>query len=506
MSGKRTLTIPLASFILCLGALSGCTEAGPSPAEHPVAGVARPLTFSSITFQGSSAVPSEHCRFTAARRDVFGAGRQVLIYSGAELPSETTGLCTVDDGAHAGSDSLVLVHPSIITGKLEAAAGSVVSGAVTNQHPRSNAEGFVAEPLAQLATRIAGGVGLGEYWRVPAAPVVAYAAPHGGEMEPGTDEQLAALNIPSADTRNAYWAVIGDMEPNGAADHWHITSSDISEFSFEGLQRLAAHSYTYAVSFHGFTNSQIPEHVLVGGDETLEFRQSVASILEHEVRARHNGFFLDALAIDMRECDLNSSHTSCKYKKYAGRDDDNFINELAASGRGLQLEQTSTARSSYGGTLARGVKSVFDCLLDEADEAIQNTDAATTSMLVDDVGRVLTTGACPYFVGELAVLHGTAQRWSFRTAVSCGTGDCTGLVGRVDAYFDNADGTWTWAGGGDLIPTLVSGSYQMQDDTTLEHPAIASRRYRFVVRASNTVSPPTAPTLQRGISVTGTRL
>lgn len=506
MSDKRSLTTTIALFIFSLGALSGCTEAGPSLAAHPVAGVAKSLTFSSIDFQGSSAVPNEHCRFTAARRDTFGAGRQVLIYSGSALPSETTGLCTVDDGAHTGSDSLVLVDPDIITGTLEATAGSVVSGSVTNEHPSANAEGFVAAPLAQLTTRIAGGVGLGEYWRVPAAPTVAYAAPHGGEMEPGTDEQLAALNIASADTRNAYWAVIGDMEPDGASAHWHITSSDISEHSFEGLQQLAAHGYTYAVSFHGFSNSQISEHVLVGGDEALEFRQSVASILEHEVSARHNGFFLDALAIDMRDCDLDPNHSSCKYKKYAGRDNDNFVNELAASGRGLQLEQSKTARGTYGGTVARGVKSVFDCLLDDADETSQNADPAATSMLVDDTGLDLTTGACPYFVGELAVLHGTAQTWSFRTAVSCGTGDCTGLVGRVDLYFDNADGTWTWTGGGELTATLVSGSYQLQRDTVLEHPAIASRSYRFVVRASNKVSPPAAPVLQRGISVTATRL
>jgi phage replication-related protein YjqB (UPF0714/DUF867 family) len=506
MSGKRTLTTIIASSILCLGALSGCTEVGPSPAAHPVAGMAKSLSFSNVTFQGSSAVPNEHCQFSAARRDTFGAGRQVLIHSGTAVPSVTTGLCTVDDEDHGGSDDRVLVNPGIITGTLEVDAGTVVTGSVTNEHPRAGAEGFVAEPLPQLATRIDGGVGLGEYWRVPAAPTVAYAAPHGGEVEPGTDEQLAALNIASADTRNAYWGVIGDMEPNGASDHWHITSSEVSEFSFEGLQNLAAHSYTYAVSFHGFSNSAISEHVLVGGDETLEFRQSVASILEHEVRARHNGFFLDALAIDMRDCDLNSSHASCKYKKYAGRDDDNFVNELTASGRGLQLEQTSTARNTYGGTLARGVKSVFDCLLDTPDEAFQNSNPATTSMLVDDVGLVLTTGDCPYFVGELAVNHGAAQRWSFRTAVSCGTGDCTGLIGRVDAYFDNADGSWTWTGGGELTATLVSGSYWLQRDTVVDLPASTSRRYRFVVRASNKVSTPTAPTLQRGSTVTGTRL
>ncbi|MBN1204232.1 MAG: poly-gamma-glutamate hydrolase family protein [Myxococcaceae bacterium] len=509
MSGTRTLIHILvsASFILSLGGLSACTEAGLTPAAHPVAGVARSLTFSSISFQGSSAVPKEHCQFTAARRDAFGAGRQVLIHTGSTLPGETTGLCTVDEGDHSGGESEVRVHPDIITDTFEVDAGTVVSGEVTNEHPRASAEGFVAEPLAPLATRISGGVGLGEYWRLPAAPAVptvAYAAPHGGEIEPGSDEQLAALGISSSDTRNAYWAVIGDMEPNGAADHWHITGGDISEFSFEGLQRLSAHSYAYAVAFHGFTNSQIPESVLVGGDEALEFRQSVASILEHEVRARHNGFFLDALAIDLSACDADSSHPSCKYKKYAGRDDDNFVNELPASGRGLQLEQTSTARKTYGAALARGVKSVVDCLLDDPDEATQNTDPATPSMSVDDAGLDLSTGACPYFVGELAVLHEAAQSWAFRTSVSCGAGDCAGLLGRVDAYTDNADGTWTWVGGGELTPTLVSGSYQLVQDTPLAHPASTSRRYRFVVRASNQVTSPATPVLQRGISVTGT--
>ncbi len=509
MSGIRTLIhiLVTTSFILSLGGLAACTEAGVTPAAHPVARVAMPLTFTGVSFEGSSQVPKEHCRFTAARRDTFGVGRQVLIHTGSTLPGQTTGLCTVDEGNHPGADTLVQVHPDIITGTLESTVGSVVSGSVTNQHPRSNAEGFVAEPLAQLATKVDGGVGVGEYWRLPTAPAVpavAYAAPHGGEIEPGSDEQLAALGISATDTRNAYWAVIGDMEPDGAADHWHITSGDVSEFSFEGLQQLSAHSYTYAVSFHGFSNSQIPEHVLVGGAETLEFRQSVASILEHEVKARHNGFFLDALGIDLRECDLNSTHPSCKYKKYGGRDEDNFVNELPASGRGLQLEQTSTARKTYGATLARGVKSVMDCLLDAPDEAFQNTDAAITSMSVDDVGLDLSAGACPYFVGEQAMLHGAAQRWAWRTAVSCGTGSCTGLIGRVDIYTDNADGTWAWAGGGALSPMLVSGSYQLVGDMTLDHPASTLRRYRFVVRASNQVTAPATPVLQRGITVTGT--
>ncbi|HYI00028.1 poly-gamma-glutamate hydrolase family protein [Hyalangium sp.] len=507
MSGFRTVIHILVFSILGVCGLSACTEAGQTPSAHPVAGVALPLTFSSVSFEESSNVPKEHCRFTAARRDTFGAGRQVLIHTGSTLPSQTTGLCTVDEGEHTGNDSLVLVHEDIITGALEAAAGTVVSGSVTNEHPLASAEGFVAEPLTPLATRISNGVGLGEYWRLPAAPAVptvAWAAPHGGEIEPGTDEELAALNISATDTRNAYWGVIGDMEPNGAADHWHITAGDVSEFSFEGLQRLRAHSYTYAVSFHGFTNSQIPEPVLVGGAEALEFRQSVASVLEHEVRVRHNGTFLDALAMDLRDCDANSNHASCKYKKYGGRDEDNFVNELPTSGRGLQLEQTTTARNTYGGTLARGVKSVLDCLLDAPDRAFQNSNPAATSMSVDDTGLILTTGACPYFVGELEVLHGAAQRWAFRTSVSCGTGSCTGLLGRVDAYGNNADGTWTWVGGGELSSTIVSGSSRLVSDTTLDHPASTSRRYRFVVRASNKVSPPAAPVLQRGISVTGT--
>lgn len=504
--------IQMAPLALSLAGCSGEPTDLPEPWQPESGAMTQAITTNDLTFRVDTdtvaPVEPEHCRFSATRRDAFGAGRQVLVSSTTDtLPHVYAGLCTVDATAHDGGVDDVIVTLDDFRHRLEVASGTSQSGYATNQYPGAP-EGSVAKPLARKVTSTTD-PGLGEYWRIPAASTakrVAWAAPHGGEVEPGTDEQIVALNVSDTDPRNAYWAVLGEMNapdggsPGGASDHWHITSSDLSEHSFQGLRDLRTLSYTYAVSFHGFNDGDISEDVIVGGREAFAFRQSVARILEHEVFVRHNRFDLDAVAPPVN-CD-----DGCLYQELAGQSTSNFVNTLPASGRGLQLEQTRATRDNQGTTVARAVKSVMDCLLDVPDDERVNTSSLTTVMTLDDVGEILDTGACPYFVGELDMLHGVAQQWRFRTSVACGAAGCANLAGRVDAYHDNADGTWTYVGGGALAPTGTGTSASLVADITTNLPASTSRQYRFVVRASNVTTAPTAPTLQRGITLTANRL
>ncbi|MFP2924591.1 poly-gamma-glutamate hydrolase family protein [Pyxidicoccus sp. 3LG] len=505
----------MASLSLWLAGAVGCSgeDLDATGQGEPESGsMGQSITANNLQFRVDTdtvlPVEEEHCRFSATRRDAFGAGRQVLVSSTTgTLPHLFAGLCTVDTAAHDGGVDDVHVTSDDFRHRLEVATGNTVTGYATNQYPGAP-EGFVAKPLAKKVTGTTD-PGFGEYWRIPAASTarrVAYAAPHGGEVEPGTDEQIVALDISDTDPRNAYWAVLGEMNapdggsPSGASDHWHITSSDLSQHSFQGLRDLRTLSYSYAVSFHGFTGGSIPEDVIVGGNETPAFRNSVARILEHEVAVRHNRFDLDAVA-PPANCD-----DGCLYRELAGQSTTNFVNVLPTSGRGLQLEQTRATRDNQGTTIARAVKSVMDCLLDVPDDELVNSSSATTSLLLDDVGEVLTTGTCPYFVGELDMLHGAAQRWRFRTTVVCGSTGCADKLGRVDAYHDNADGTWSYVGGGALAPTGSGTTASMVSDITVNLPASTPRQYRFVVRASNVTTAPTLPTVQRGITLNATRL
>jgi phage replication-related protein YjqB (UPF0714/DUF867 family) len=498
--------------------LAGCAEGpagAPTPGHSNPASQAQALDAGGLLFMvdptpsdAGTPVKDEHCRFSARLRDGFIAGRQVLVSSSlGTLPHVYSGLCTVDAEAHDGGVDEVHVTSDDFRARLEVASGDSQSGYATNQYPGAP-EGYVAKPIARKATRTTD-PGLGEYWRVPdpaAAKRVAYTAPHGGEMEPGTDEQVVALNISDTDTRNAYWAVLGEMDSpsdigeGGAADHWHIGSGDLSEHSFQGLRDLRAQGYTYAVAFHGFSDGDITDDVIVGGNETPAFRQSVARILAHEVFVRHNRTVLDAVAPPA------NCNTGCVWRELAGQNPSNFVNELATSGRGLQLEQTRPTRDTHGTTIANAVKSVMDCLLDDPDDELLNTSATTSVLKLDDVGEVLTTGACPYFVGELDMLHGVAQRWRFLTSVTCGSAGCASLAGRVDVYQDNEDGTWAYVNGETFEVIGTGTTASLISDLVVDVPASLQRQYRIVVRASNVTTAPTLPTVQRGITITATRL
>src|SRR5262249_9514744 len=86
-------------------------------------------------------------------------------------------------------------------------------------------------------------------------------APHGGDIEPHTDQQAERVASRLGAELATSWRCKGwngDGDPFGT---WHITSADICEWSFPRLATVISRGFLAAVSFHGFRRNGI----LIGG-------------------------------------------------------------------------------------------------------------------------------------------------------------------------------------------------------------------------------------------------
>ena len=159
-------------------------------------------------------------------------------------------------------------------------------------------------------------------------------APHGGEIEPHTDEQAERVRTTLGVSS---WLCRGfDGGTQGAFDRWHITSADIDPASFPLLDPVMARRFDHAVAFHGMRGAG----VLIGGG-----RNSRA--LQEEIAAEIRG--LPDVAVRLADPDdvLGGNATS------------NIVNLLTATERGVQIEQSRTVRDEHGADVADAVASVY---------------------------------------------------------------------------------------------------------------------------------------------------
>ena len=70
-------------------------------------------------------------------------------------------------------------------------------------------------------------------------------APHGGDIEPYTDEQAEHIGKQLSSKCVSVWVCKGFKEHGGAFDRWHITSTDISEESFPKLRTVFGRQFEY---------------------------------------------------------------------------------------------------------------------------------------------------------------------------------------------------------------------------------------------------------------------
>src|SRR5262245_45764298 len=82
-------------------------------------------------------------------------------------------------------------------------------------------------------------------------------APHGGHIEPHTDQQAERVASRLAAKGVSLWRCKG-FKGEAAFGRWHITSTDIHEASFPFLNSIISRGFTYAVAFMASTTPKSP--------------------------------------------------------------------------------------------------------------------------------------------------------------------------------------------------------------------------------------------------------
>jgi phage replication-related protein YjqB (UPF0714/DUF867 family) len=243
-----------------------------------------------------------------------GSRRQILVDAGDGVVAYT--VAAADDG-----------------GKVVRMSNAALARSLMDEPP---------ETSVAVTTDILGRCELVETTVLRSCANVAVIAPHGGSIERATDAQ--AERVASDDRFRAdSWICRGPG--GGAFRRWHITSDDLSEASFGGLQALLSTPHDLAVSFHGFSDIGDVD-VIVGGLLDDRVRCGVRDELERRLTA-----VLGRPAIVLLATSTHDPHP--------GRAPDNVVNRLATLG-GLQIEQGLALR-----TTADAAEVVADVVSDE---------------------------------------------------------------------------------------------------------------------------------------------
>jgi phage replication-related protein YjqB (UPF0714/DUF867 family) len=189
--------------------------------------------------------------------------------------------------------------------------------------PRSDLSDHDAELAGELVERLEGDLGRRELIAI---------APHGGKIEPHTDEQAervaAALGVGT-------WLCRGFGGSQGAVAGWHITSAEIDPRSFPLLSSIMSRGFLRAVAFHGMKEPG----VLVGGRASL--------VLQAEIAAEIAG----TTGLDVRVAEPDDL--------LGGNAPANVVNLLTADGcGGVQIEQSAQARDGHWPEIADAVAAV----------------------------------------------------------------------------------------------------------------------------------------------------
>ena len=443
-------------------ALTGCEGGMHSAATDEFASTRTALLSGSLPLVSDTSLTEtaaqEHCHVPA---DVLtslgsGVGRQLRVRAGSGATFQQ-GLCTVTLALDAGTGVVRMAPEGIV--RLDMLSDAGVSVELTPMHGTAHdkvgitwhaptdsdatLDSMQVTKPNDLIERLADD-GLND--------TLIYTAPHGGNIELQTAEQVERI-APASSARVSTWRVKGWYAgSNNAKDHWHITSADIDEHSFPSLGGVMGRDFKYAVSFHGYADTSYPDAgVLVGGREDAVFRQGVAEVLT------------DAL----RGTNLKVEHLP---SKFAGSEEQNFINQLALDRKGLQLEQSSTARSLYWERIADAVKAHYACLIDTTAEDTltvsgvavpghsNGTGYASTGcgMYAADVTVNARTVATTYTVGASTSLAGLSQADCTATEWYLGVYKWAPLAGRYRRV-GGTRGVGSYTAAGACLPVLKSG-------------------------------------------------
>ena len=156
-------------------------------------------------------------------------------------------------------------------------------------------------------------------------------APHGGGIEPRTDDQAEHVKNLLADLGVSCWRCKGWNPDGGAGTRWHITSTDISTASFPRLATIATRGFRYAVSFHGFTEEEEEGRpdILIGGAAPDALKRVMQAVIAYAVAGT-------GLSVEIANIG----------DPLDGADEANIVNRLTTDlHNGIQIEQQPQARS-----------------------------------------------------------------------------------------------------------------------------------------------------------------
>jgi phage replication-related protein YjqB (UPF0714/DUF867 family) len=172
-----------------------------------------------------------------------------------------------------------------------------------------------------------------------AATGLAVMAPHGGRIEPGTDDQARAVYELLAKNRKPVRAWIAEgLNPAGAHTCWHITASEISERSFPRLGTLFGRGasrgpFAHAVAFHGQNDS---DSIIVGGGLPQDAQHNaLKASLRDQLRDALRAVTDDPPAVVVE-----------RSGPLAGIERANIVNRVTVRGNGIQLEQPAAVRAN----------------------------------------------------------------------------------------------------------------------------------------------------------------
>ncbi|NMO22170.1 hypothetical protein HPC49_36930 [Pyxidicoccus fallax] len=376
--------------VVSLG-LTGCEGGVHSASADEYASTRTQLQSGTLTLGKGTSVDfsgygySEHCHVPQAVLTQLGSGvgRQLRVRMGSGAALQE-GLCTVTRATDGGT---VVMHGEGIS-RLDMAedAGVVLSamhGAASDRngvtwHAPTDTEATlnnmqVTKPNDVIERLADDGQN----------DTLIYTAPHGGNIEMKTSDQVELI-APVATSKVSTWRVKGWHSSSGdAKNHWHITSTDFNEHSFPSLGAVMGRDFRYAVSFHGYKDDpELPIDILVGGREDLVFREGVAEVLDDALRGSN-------LVVEPDP------------PTFKGNEESNFINRLAKDRKGLQLEQSATARNGYSTAIANAVKAHYTCLIDTTAEDTLTVSGAAAQGHSD--GIVYHGTGCTMYAADVTV-------------------------------------------------------------------------------------------------------
>jgi phage replication-related protein YjqB (UPF0714/DUF867 family) len=168
---------------------------------------------------------------------------------------------------------------------------------------------------------------------------VAVLAPHGGRIEPRTDDQAKKVFELLTEQHRPVraWIAKGFNPTTGAHACWHITASEISERSFPGLGSLFDPAtqrgrFAQAIAFHGQNDT---EAVVVGGG--LPDSAPHTKLKTRLAAKIHTA--LSAVTDDPPPVVVRRSGP------LGGAQQSNIVNRVTAAGNGMQLEQPASVRT-----------------------------------------------------------------------------------------------------------------------------------------------------------------